>query len=177
MAQRHNHYEAAFKDYVRSRGWPYVPVDEQKKAIFSGARIKSFDFLVYRPGHKAWIVDIKGRKFPYTGKSGRRYWENWVTREDLRGLRHWESVFGDEFEPGLMFVYWLVGPPSHEPTADIHVFKNKCYAFLWVRASDYAAHARQRSPKWDTVSVPSKIFRRLAQPLYDGQTDTPRKTP
>lgn len=173
MAQRHNHYEAAFEDYVRSRGWPYVPVDEKKKAIFSGARIKSFDFLVYRPGHKAWIVDIKGRKFPYTGKSGRRYWENWVTCGDLEGLRHWEGVFGDEFEPGLMFVYWLVGPPGREPTSDIHLFRNKCYAFLWIRASDYAAHARQRSPKWDTVSIPSKIFRRLARPIHDNQADAP----
>ena len=50
MARRHNHYEAAFEDYLRSRGWPYLPVDEQKKAIFAGARVKSFDFLVYRTG-------------------------------------------------------------------------------------------------------------------------------
>ena len=52
MTQRHIHYEAAFEDYLRSRGWPYIPVDEQKKAIFAGARIKSFDFLVYRPGER-----------------------------------------------------------------------------------------------------------------------------
>lgn len=87
MARRYIHYEAAFEDYVRSQGWPYVPVDEKKKAIFSGAKVKSFDFIVYPPGRRAWLVDVKGRKFPYETSGGRHYWENWVTREDLEGLR------------------------------------------------------------------------------------------
>lgn len=159
---------------MRSRGWPYVSVDEQKKAIFSGARIKSFDFLVYRPGKRAWLVDVKGRKFPYNGKGGKRYWENWVTREDLEGLRHWDEVFGEGFEPGLVFVYWLIGPPDREPTFDVHVFRNHYYSFLWISALDYAAHARQRSPKWNTVTVPSRAFRRLVKPLDHGQADEPR---
>lgn len=163
MARRHNHYEAAFEDYVRSRGWPYVPVDEQKKAIFAGKRIKSFDFLVYPPGEKPWVVDVKGRKFPYEIKGGRRYWENWVTREDLEGLRRWDGVFGENFEPGLMFVYWLMGPGLADLRAEMHVFRERCYAFLWISAADYAAHARQRSPKWDTVSVPNKTFRSLVR--------------
>lgn len=165
MARRHIHYEAAFEDYIRSRGWPYLPVDQHKKAIFSGARIKSFDFLVYRPGKRAWLVDVKGRKFPYNGKGGKRYWENWVTREDLEGLRLWEGVFGEDFEPGLMFVYWLIGPPDHEPTSDVHMFRNEYYSFLWITAAQYAAHARSRSPKWNTVTMPTRAFRSLATPL------------
>ncbi len=167
MARPHIHYEAAFEDYIRSRGWPYLPVDEHKKAIFAGARIKSFDFLVYRPGKKPWLVDIKGRKFPYDGKGSKRYWENWVTRDDLEGLQKWEGVFGQDFETGLVFVYWLVGPSDREPSTDIHVFRNECYAFLWISALDYAAHARQRSPKWDTLTVPSRTFRRLVRPLHE----------
>ena len=166
MAQPHIHYEAAFEDYLRSRGWPYVPVDEQKKAVFSGARVKAFDFLVYPPGKKPWLVDVKGRKFPYEGINGKRYWENWVTRGDLDGLSRWQEVFGDEYETGLVFVYWLVGaPPRREPTAEIHLYADAAYAFLWIPALTYAAHARQRSPKWDTVTVPSKTFRNLVQPL------------
>lgn len=167
MAHRHVHYEAAFEDYVRSRGWPYIPVDEKKKAIFSGNRIKSFDFLVYRPGKRAWLVDVKGRKFPYDGKSGRRYWENWVTRDDLEGLSQWEGVFGADFEPGLVFAYWLTGPPGREPTSEIHPFRNEYYSFLWISALDYAAYSRSRSPKWDTVTVPTQDFRRLVKPLHE----------
>ena len=167
MAQRPIHYEAAFEDYVRSRGWPYVPVDEHRKAIFAGARVKSFDFLVYRPQGAAWLVDIKGRKFPYQTNGGKRYWENWVTREDLEGLRRWEEVFGSGYEPVLIFVYWLVGMTGREPTHEPHLFRNEYYAFLWIPASLYAAHARTRSPKWGTVSVPSRAFRELVKPLDD----------
>ena len=47
MTRRYIHYEAAFEDYVISRGWPYVPVLEQRRVIFSGARVKSFDLMVY----------------------------------------------------------------------------------------------------------------------------------
>lgn len=166
MTQRHNHYEAAFEDYIRSRGWPYIPVDEQKKAIFAGKRIKSFDFLINHPSGKRWLVDVKGRKFPYQGNKGKRYWENWVTREDLEGLREWKAVFGQDFEPIFAFVYWLLGPPEREPETEIHLYRNEYYAFYWVSAADYAAHARQRSPKWDTVSVPGVDFRRLIKPLH-----------
>ena len=47
MAHRSVHYEAAFEDYLRAKGWPYVAIDEAKKTVFAGASIKSFDFLVY----------------------------------------------------------------------------------------------------------------------------------
>lgn len=165
MAQRHVHYEAAFEDFVRSRGWPYIPVDEQKKAIFSGARIKSFDFLVYPPGCDAWLVDVKGRKFPYEVSGGKRYWENWVTRRDLAGLTRWKEVFGAGFQPLLVFAYWLLCKPGSEPTSSVHAFRNEYYAFLAVRAEDYAAHARHRSQSWDTVSVPHAAFRQIVQPI------------
>lgn len=165
MTQRHIHYEAAFEDYVRSRGWPYIPVNEQKKAIFSGARIKSFDFLLYRPGGTAWLVDIKGRKFPYDSKHGKRYWENWVTREDLKSLDQWEGVFGEGFLPVFVFVYWLVDGASAQLPTDIHLFRNQQYTLGWIPSKDYAAHARPRSESWNTVSVPAKTFRKLFQPL------------
>ena len=167
MAQRHIHYEAAFEDYVRSRGWPYVPVDEQRKAIFGGARIKSFDYLIYRPAGPAWIVDIKGRKFPYDGRGGKRYWENWVTREDIEDLHRWDEVFGDGFEPVFVFTYWLIGLESKDPTPQVHAFRGQHYAFLWVSAAEYGRHARGRSPKWNTVSMPTAAFRKLAKPIYE----------
>lgn len=167
MVRRHIHYEAAFEDYVRSLGWPYIPVDEQKKSIFAGAQIKSFDFLVYPPQRKAWLVDVKGRKYPYECKGGKHYWENWVTRSDLEGLGEWEGVFGDDFEPVFVFVYWVSGISKRDPTPEIHLFRNECYAFLYVSATAYAAHARQRSPKWDTVTVPNTDFRKLVRPVSE----------
>ncbi len=168
MTKRHIHYEAAFEDYVRSRGWPYIPVDEQRKAIFSGVRVKSFDFIVYPPGAKTWVVDVKGRKFPYEGKGGRRYWENWVTQDDLDGLTQWHAVLGAEYEPVFMFAYWLLGPSDRTPHAETHTYQGESYAFLPVPADRYAEEARRRSPKWGTVSVPVQTFRRLVVPMPTG---------
>ncbi len=168
MARRFIHYEAAFEDYVRSQGWPYVPVDEAKKAIFAGARVKSFDFIVYPPGRAAWLVDVKGRKFPYETRGGRHYWENWVTRDDLRGLRSWKSVFGTSFDSVFVFVYWLKGISGAVNFPAVHLFRGESYAFVYAVASEYAARARNRSTKWDTISVPLRCFRDIVNPVCAG---------
>ncbi|MHC4442271.1 MAG: HYExAFE family protein [Planctomycetota bacterium] len=166
MTRRHIHYEAAFEDYLRSRGVPYVPVDEARRAIFSGAKIKSFDFLVYPGNEHHWIVDIKGRKFPYiTDKGTKRYWENWVEQDDLDSLVEWQGVFGEEFEARFVFAYLLDGPPDRWPSVRPHSYRGEYYAFLAVPLADYLQHARQRSPSWQTVTVSAKTFRQIAHPV------------
>lgn len=166
MARLSVHYEAAFEDFLRSRAWPYVPVDEGRKAIFAGGHVKSFDFLVYPPDQTAWIADLKGRKFPYEGPGGRRFWENWVTREDIEGLTQWQKVFGAGFEGVFVFAYWLTDDSLPPPSANVHPYRNARYAFFWVTVGQYAAHARARSPKWETVTLPTKDLRRLLRPAY-----------
>lgn len=166
MAQRSNPYEKAFADYLRSRGIPFVPVNESRKAIFCGAKVKSFDFLVYPGQGRHWIVDIKGRKFPYLGpRGGKRYWENWVVQEDLLGLSEWQEVFGDEFEARFIFVYHLQGPPDRWPPGRPHVFQDQYYAFLSVPLRQYEQHCRTRSQRWETVSVPARSFRQIVEPI------------
>jgi hypothetical protein len=166
MAHRNVHYEAAFEDYLRAKGWPYIAVDEAKKAIFADAAIKSFDFLVYSSSGPNLLVDVKGRKFPDSSRgSGRgpsRPWENWVGQDDLDGLKEWEKVFGADFMGVLVFAYWLQCPPQRAPFDDVHVFRNKHYAYLGIRLSDYVTWARPRSRKWQTLAVPRKAFTRLA---------------
>lgn len=165
MSQRHIHYEAAFEDFLRSRGIAYIPVDERRKAIFSGARVKSFDFLVYRKPGETWLVDVKGRKFPYDTPSNKRYWENWLTHEDLDGLKQWQGTFGDGFVAMIVFAYHLLDPEDRQPAPEIHPFRGRYYAFLAVPADIYAKHARERSAKWQTVTVPAAKFRELARPI------------
>jgi len=163
------HYEAAFIDYLRSRGVPYVPVDETRRVIFAGERIKSFDLIVYPPGQPHWIVDIKGRQFPYISEDGsRRYWENWVTREDLAGLQEWEKVFGEGFEACFVFAYVLDGPPDRWPAVRPHPFRDEYYAFVVVSLARYAEHCRSRSASWDTVSMATSTFREIARPVDFG---------
>src|SRR6185503_11536398 len=117
------------------------------------------------PGRRAWLVDVKGRKFPYEVNGSRRYWENWVTKEDLEGLKRWEGVFGEGFEPVLVFVYWLAGISKIEPSPSVHQFRGQNYAFVFATAANYAAVARTRSPKWETLSVPLRSFREMIQPV------------
>ena len=162
MAQRSVHYEAAFEDYLRARGWPYVAVDETKKAIFADASIKSFDFLVYSESGPNLLVDVKGRKFPDSGAGrragGSRAWENWITRQDVEGLGEWERVFGNDFRAVLVFAYWLQGPPQQAPFGDVHFFGSRHYAFAAIGIGEYARHARPRSAKWGTVAMPARRF-------------------
>lgn len=167
MTLRHIHYEAAFEDYLRSRDIPYVPVDEHKRAVFAGSRIKSFDFMVYRPGHPTWLADVKGRKFPYDTPANRRTWENWVTDEDLSGLEHWERVFGSGFKAMFVFAYWLTEEDRAGLMEHSHPYRQEHYAFLCVPLAEYKAAAKRRSPKWGTVTVPAAKFRRLAVPIQD----------
>lgn len=143
-------------------GLPYVAVDEAKKAIFAGASLKSFDFLVYSTTRQNLLVDVKGRKFPDSGsrrtKGNTRAWENWITRDDVEGLGEWEKVFGPDFRAALVFAYWLQGPPQRAPFDDVHLFRKRHYAFMAVWLGDYVAAARPRSAKWQTIAVPSAIF-------------------
>ncbi len=162
MANRRFHYEAAFEDYLRSRGLPYVAVDEAKKAIFGSIPLKSFDFVVYSEGGVNLLVDVKGRKFPDAipgpKRGASRAWENWVTREDMEGLAEWQGVFGEGFEAVFLFAYWLQGPAGRSPFEDLHVFRQNHYAFMAITLAEYATLARPRSRKWQTLSVPGKEF-------------------
>jgi hypothetical protein len=190
MARRHVHYEAAFEDFLRSCGLPYIAVNEHRKAIFAGGRVKSFDFVVYHQKGTTWLVDVKGRQFPYEttvrrraiprevrrpiadraldtrhGVRQRRYWENWVTREDLDGLACWEDAFGAGFVGMFVFAYQLRGSAARLAEAPVHPFRDGRYAFLAIAAGAYRDHCRLRSPKWETLSMPARVFRRLARPL------------
>jgi hypothetical protein len=165
VANRDNHYEAAFEQYLRSRGIPYVAVDEAKRSVLSdGASIKSLDFIVSAPGPVTWLVDVKGRHFP-SGDIQKQYWKNWSTRDDLVSLAQWERLFGATFCGLFVFAYEILGDRAPLGYEQLFEFRGKLYGFVAVRLCDYAGHARPISPKWDTLAMPTGDFRRLARPL------------
>ncbi len=165
MANRKVIYEVCFEDYLRTAGVPYVAVDEAKKALFAGVRLKSFDFVVYSANGANLLVDVKGRRFPYERAGSRRWWENWTTREDLESLAQWEEVFGSGFAGLLAFCYHLMRPEAAEAFEVVHLFRGEYYALVGVYRDAYAAAARPRSRAWDTVSVPTRTFRELVRPI------------
>lgn len=170
MAKRHNHYEAAFEDYLRSRQIAYVAVDERRRAVEKIGSLKSVDFIVSPSAVSAhedglpparWLVDVKGRRFP----SGRQYWRNWTTEEELASLERWSDRFGPGFLGVLVFAYELCGDRSPVPAHEVHYWRDRPYAFVAVPADAYRAICRPLSPKWGTVSAPAADFRRLARPV------------
>ena len=164
MANRNNHYEAAFEEYLRSREMPYVAVDEQRRSLIAGGSLKSLDFIVSPPGRMSWLVDVKGRRFP-SGDEQRQYWKNWSTRDDLRSLARWEQLFGHGFCSLLVFAYHLVADRAPLPREQLFEFRGGLYGFVAIRLADYAPHARPISESWDTVAMPTAQFRASAQPV------------
>lgn len=163
MANRDNHYEAAFEAYLRCRGLPYVAVDEAKRSVLGdGESIKNLDFIVSQPGACSWLVDVKGRRFP---SAEDQYWKNWSTRDDLKSLAQWESLFGEGFCGLLVFAYLIVGDRAPLPVEQLFEYRDGLYGFIGVTLADYAEHCRQISPRWDTVAMPAADFRRLARPV------------
>ena len=67
----------------------------------------------------------------------------------------------------LVFAYHLVAGRSPLPPEQIFEFRGDHYGFLGVRLADYVPHARPLSDSWDTVAMPTGLFRRAARPLDD----------
>ena len=165
MANRDNHYEAAFEEFLRSRTVPYVAVDEARRSVLSdGASIKCLDLIVAVSGELSWLVDVKGRRFP-SGDETKQYWKNWSPREDIQSLAQWERLFGEGFRAVFVFAYDVLGDRAPLPAEQLFEHRGQLYGFVAVTLADYAAHARQISPSWDTVAMPTADFRRLARPM------------
>jgi len=159
-SKKTSHYEAAFEDYLRHHGLPYVAVDEAKRSVFGTAKLKSFDFVVYRPNSSNLLVDVKGR----AAGPGRPL-ANWVTRRDIDDLRQWKDIFGDGFQAVFVFMYRWQGPSERSPFADLFCHNENWYSMLAIPLSDYRAVMRSRSESWGTVSITTEDFKKIARPL------------
>ena len=165
MAQRRHHYDQAFEHYLRANAIPYVAVDEAKRAIDERglpSGLKSFDFVVYAEQGPNLLIDVKGRK--HAGNTGKNL-QNWVTADDVESLNKWAAIFGDGFAPAFAFLFWCDVQPPDALFHEIFPFGERWYAVLAARLGDYQPHMKQRSAKWDTVSIPATAFDRIALPL------------
>lgn len=79
---------AQLENHLREKGWPYVAVDEAKKAIFNGSNIASFDFLVYSSTGPNLLVLVVTRR---------------PTANQVEQMRQWEQVFGKDFLAAFTF--------------------------------------------------------------------------
>ncbi len=162
MVLRHNHYERAFEAYLRDRRMPYVAVDESKKALFSGSRLKSFDFVVYSKNGPNLLVDVKGRRALNNGSL-----QTWATRRDVDDLYQWERVFGDGFQAVFAYAFEidpvLAPPPGH--FKNVYKDQERHYLMLGISLRNYRDGMSTRSARWDTVNVATAEFRQWSKPM------------
>ena len=166
MAQRHNHYDAAFEVYLRERRTPHIVVDEQRRSLMANSSLKSMDFIVYAPDRNL-LVDVKGRKFPSGAETNGHKWENWTTEDDLESLLRWQRVFGNDFRAVLVFAYHVIHPRWLGEIENPFEFRGKTYSFYGVWVDEYFRQMRGRSASWETVSLPSRAFRELRLPIAE----------
>lgn len=70
--------------WLRHGGIPYVNVDDAKKALFAGAKLRSFHFVAYRPQGPHWLI-----------------WAGTITPETRADMIQWEQIFGEGFKAVL----------------------------------------------------------------------------
>jgi hypothetical protein len=166
VANRRNHYEAAFEGYIRSLRVPCVAVNEAKRALFGEQGLKNPDFLLYPQWCSNLVVEVKGKRAK--NARGRRDWENWVTTDDLDGLARWQEMFGPGFRAILAFAY--AEPPGTFPLpSENGAFEHRGreYRFWAVGLDDYVLHLRSRGPAWKAVAMARAEFRRRVRPLRE----------
>jgi len=164
MANRGDHYELAFEDYLRSQRVAYVSVSQQRRSLLARGSLKNLDFIVSPSDSVSLLIDVKGRRFP-SGTRNKQYWRNWSTWDDLESMACWQDKIGLNSCAMLVFAYEIVGGRAPVSAERLHSFRNRWYAFLGVRVADYIQFARPISARWQTVAMPAKLFRQAAIPF------------
>lgn len=162
-----NHYARAFESWLRDNFIRYIAVDQQKRAAFSRSKIKSFDYVFYHPAGKAYLAEVKGRKFTGKTLAGLSSLQNWVTVADVVGLSRWMDIFGQGHNGVFVFVYSLEKIDVESDGRDIYEFDGRRYVFFVVSIADYMKCMKKRSQKWETVYMPAEDFRRCAVSLEE----------
>jgi hypothetical protein len=169
MANRANHYDAAFEEYLRWQKVPYVAVDETRRSLFDEDSLKSPDYIVSPPAGGNWLIDIKGRKFPSGSEPPSHVWENWATHDDIDSMLRWQDVFGGGagFRAMLVFAYHILDArwlwQFERRSRWEH--KGASYAFYGVWVDDYAERMSERSRMWGTVSLRKRAYEEVRFPL------------
>lgn len=163
-----NEYEEAFESWLRESGIRHVGVDQHKRAAFARHKIKSFDLVVYprSEGGEVAIVEVKGRLF--RGRNLRKNsGQNWVTMEDVRGLKTWELAFGEGHRGVFVFARRLENIDVELDGRTAYDFRGGRYVFDCVMLGDYVERMTIRSPRWETVYLAAGDFREIVESAED----------
>ena len=149
-----------FESLLREKEILYIAIDESRRPIHEGKKIKNFDFIVSSFNGK-YLVDIKGKKF-----AGKR-WANWVHETDLTGLKSWGNHF-NAFVPLLVIPYWVENNADKKLVkdfSDIRNFKGKTYGLIAITLADFYSKAKRIAKKWDAIGIGSSELKEICHPI------------
>lgn len=160
------HYERCFEDFLRRQEVLYLSIDETKQPKYDGRGIKNFDFIVSSFNGK-FLIEIKGKTFPYISASRINLWENWIKKSDISGLKLWANHF-NAFTPLLVFPYQIASSKyinEIKDNSDIVAFDGRTYGIVAIELAAYYTNAKSRSSSWDAINVSRKLFSELVRPV------------
>jgi len=160
-----NHYELAFENWLRDRGVQCSEIDESKRAVFEGSKIKSFDFFVYSSTRKILVAEVKGKKFKGKSFENLTGLECWVNKSDIEGLCKWQKILGQEYEGVFVFAYMAENVDVDFDGRDVYRYNGNKYLFFGIGLEDYLRYMKVRSPKWQTLTLPADKFRASAREM------------
>ncbi|MBM4104380.1 MAG: hypothetical protein FJ263_10120 [Planctomycetes bacterium] len=166
---KNNDYERAFDAWLREMHIPCHIMDQSCRREFYYDKIKSFDFAICPAGGKLTLIDVKGRLFRGQSLVGLKGLQCWVTREDIHGMEEWRDIVAvkQPADAAFVFAYRLAQVDVETDGLSVFGFEGAAYVFFIIRLDDYRRAMKQRSPRWRTVYLTAKDFRRLACPLEE----------
>ena len=170
MLEGINEYERAFHGYLADNRIVCRAVDQGRRGLINGGKIKSFDFIVYQGDiDRAILAEVKGKKFKGTSLAGMKGFQCWVGMDDVAGLSQWEKVLSErscgKVEGMFVFVYEFENIDVENDGLDVYEFQGRQYLFCCIKLSDYVREMKLRSRSWQTVTLAADKFRELAIPL------------
>lgn len=162
-----NHYERAFQNWLIDHRIKHTALNNQNAIEFGHKGIKSFDFLLELENGKKILAEVKGRRFKGISFEKLSSLECWVTAGDIDGLTQWSEILGSDFKALFVFTYKIENIDVDFDGKEVFEFDSNRYIFFCISLEDYRKFMKQRSPKWQTVTLPADKFREYAVSLAD----------
>jgi hypothetical protein len=165
-----NPYEQAFESFLAENKVPFVWVDQSKRPEFLDDTVKNFDFLLYPDSQSPLLIELKGRTFKGRSLVGLKGLDGWSTFEDVQALSQWLRRFRTDYPAAracFVFAFRFANIDVETDGHDVYDCLGERYLFLAIPLQKYAKAMKTRSPKWQTVTLPAKDFRRWAIPINE----------
>lgn len=134
---KYANYEKIFEDFLRRKKILYIAINEFKRPLFKNKKVKNFDFII-NTKRGTFLLEVKGKQFPYVSSSGKNYWENWIVKDDILGLSIWSKKL--KLPAFIVYVYFI------KEKEELKYFKNIIegkYGIVCISLENYLKYYKQ----------------------------------